>query len=215
MRRAWLSDERGLTLVELLVTLMITSIVTGGITSVVMTTHRSEQYQRDFQEVIDDGRISIARIRQELRTARRVHFLPPEVADDFGTSNASRLHFWVDQNQDALVQPEEQICYVVEPVGVDEDDEDVIPERWQISRWSGAMEPEDCVPGGMPEGSSRSVVARTLVDPEPFVLSPTPGEHPADPPTREATLRLNLEVLSARGPDAILVTGGVRLRNVP
>jgi prepilin-type N-terminal cleavage/methylation domain-containing protein len=190
------ADEKGFTLVELLVTMLILSIVTSGITSVVISTMRTEQNQRQMQDVIDDGRISMARIRQELRAARRVH----------ETSGPDRLHFWVDQNQDSLVQPEEQICYVVEPIGT---------ARYQISRWAGAVGPEDCAPGAMPAGESKRVVARTLVDPEPFVsYTPEPGGI-EDPPTREVSILLDLQVEAARGPDSIVVEGSIRLRNVP
>jgi prepilin-type N-terminal cleavage/methylation domain-containing protein len=190
------SREGGFTLVELMITVMIVGIVTTGITSVVISSLRTEQDQRQLQDVIDDGRLSMTRIRQELRAARRIH----------ESSGPDRLHFWVDQNQDALVQPEEQICYVVEPIGT---------ARYQISRWAGAVDPEDCAPGSMPPGESLRVVARTLVDPEPFVaFTPEPGGI-ADPPTREVSLLLELEVEAPRGPSSITVEGSVRLRNVP
>jgi prepilin-type N-terminal cleavage/methylation domain-containing protein len=196
MERLRREGQAGFTLVELLVTIMILGIVMSGITSVVVSTLRTEQNQRQMQDVIDDGRLSMTRIRQELRGARRIH----------ESSGPDRLHFWVDQNQDALVQPEEQICYVVEPIGT---------ARYQISRWASAMQAEDCAPGAMPAGESRRVVAMTLVDPEPFVAyTPEPGGI-QDPPTREVSILLDLQVEAARGPDSIIVEGSIRLRNVP
>jgi prepilin-type N-terminal cleavage/methylation domain-containing protein len=198
MARRWKETEGGFTLVELLVSMLILSIVMGAITSVVISTLRVEQNQQQMQTVIDDGRLSMTRIRQELRAARRV----------YEGSGSDSLHFWVDQNQDALVQPEEQICYVVQPVDGNN--------RWRIVRWSHAEEPEDCTPTATPPvGQSPRTVAATLVDPNPFVeLSPPPGGI-ADPPTREVSLLLVLEVDAPRGPGAIEVEGSVRLRNVP
>jgi prepilin-type N-terminal cleavage/methylation domain-containing protein len=196
MTRPRRQAEGGFTLVELLVTIMILGVVTTGISSVVISTMRTEQNQRQLQDVIDDGRISMARIRQELRQARRVH----------ESSGPDRLHFWVDRNQDALVQPEEQICYVVEPIGT---------ARYQISRWAGAVTAADCAPGEKPAGEPLTVVARTLLDPEPFVAyRPEPGGI-ADPPTREVSILLDLQVDALRGPDSTIVEGSIRLRNVP
>jgi prepilin-type N-terminal cleavage/methylation domain-containing protein len=205
--RARAGGEDGFTLVELLVTIMIMGIVMGGLSSVVVTTMRNEQYQRELQDVIDDGRISITRIRQEVRGARRV----------FANSSGDRLHFWVDQDQNALDDdPAELICYVVEPIGP-------TGTQWQISRWTNALNPSDCAPGAVPAGQAARVVASTLVSPDPsnptlapqpFSFDPVPGGI-ADPPTRQVDVSLDLEVVAERGPDRVLVEGTIRLRNVP
>lgn len=191
------ADERGFTLVELLVTITIMSIVAGSITSVVMSTFRVEQNQASLQDVVDDGRLSLQRIRGELRAARRVH-------ED---SDASSLRFWVDQDQDQVPTADEEMCFLVEPIG---------PGQWQIAGWNNAVDPSDCAPGaGVPSGATRRVVARTLVDPEPFVsYDPVPGG-PTDPATREVAIELDLEVVGARNLGQTTVEGAVRLRNVP
>jgi len=198
------TGEQGFTLVELLVTIVIMGIVASGITSVVVSTLGTEQYQRQLQDVVDDGRVSLQRIRQELRGARRV----------LDSSAPDRLHFWVDQNQDSLVAPEEQICYVVEAISAT---------QWQISRWAHAEDAADCAPGAIPAGQTPRVVASTLISsnpsdptetPAPFVYSPVPGGVNS-PPTREVTIDLDLEVESARGPESVQVQGSIRLRNVP
>jgi prepilin-type N-terminal cleavage/methylation domain-containing protein len=200
--------EAGFTLVELLVTILILGIITSGITSVVINTLRVEQFQQQLQDVVDDGRTSMARIRKELRGARRVH----------DSSGPDRLHFWVDQNQNALMEPWEQICYVVEELTPG------IPGRYQISRWVGAVKAADCAPGALPSGQSRTVVARTLVDRDPFSYVPCvvrPAETVCRPggigdrPTREVGVDLRLEVDAPRGPDTTTVEGSIRLRNVP
>jgi prepilin-type N-terminal cleavage/methylation domain-containing protein len=198
-------DQRGFTLVELLVTMLIMGIVTTGITSVVISSLRTEQYQRQLQDVVDDGRLSLARIRKELRGARRV----------LESSTGSSLHFWVDQDQNSRADdPAELICYVVEPIGT-------TGRQWQISRWSHAEDPADCASGALPSGQSGSVVARTLVNPvdptatpEPFQYAPQPGGI-VDPPTRRVEVVLDLEVVGDRGPNDTRVEGSIRLRNVP
>jgi prepilin-type N-terminal cleavage/methylation domain-containing protein len=200
--------EAGFTLVELLVTIVILGIITSGITSVVISSLRVEHFQQQLQDVVDDGRTSMARIRKELRGARRVH----------EGSAPDRLHFWVDQNQNALMEPAEQICYVVEEVVPG------VPGRYQISRWAGAVKASDCAPGALPSGQARSVVARTLVDRGPFSYVPCvvrPSETACRPgsikdrPTREVLVDLRLEVEAPRGPGTTTVEGSIRLRNVP
>jgi prepilin-type N-terminal cleavage/methylation domain-containing protein len=191
-------DERGFTLVELLVTITIMGVIMSAITSVVISTLRVEQNESSLQDVIDDGRLSLQRIRQELRAARRVH-------EDSGPGN---LRFWVDQDQDQIPTPEEQICFLVE----------LLPgatAQWQISRWTHAVDAADCVDGAaVPAGASRSVVARTLTDAEPFTYDPLPGG-PSDPPTRQVDIDLVLEVVGVRNLGSTDVNGSIRLRNVP
>lgn len=191
------SDEAAFTLVELLVAMTIMSFIAASITSVVMSTFRVEQNQASLQEVVNDGRISLQRLRRELRSARRIH-------ED---SDASSLRFWVDSNQDQVPTPEEELCYLVELIG---------PGQWQIAGWTHATDPSDCTTGAtVPSGATRRIVARTLVDPEPFVsYDPVPGG-PADPATREVSIQLVLEVVGTRNLGQTTVEGAVRLRNVP
>ena len=196
-------DDRGFTLVELLVAMLVTGVVLGGITAVVLSSLRVEQNQRQLQDVVDDGRLALTRIRQEVREARRI--LPG--------SDEKRLYFWVDKNQDALVQPEELVCYVVEPIDGSND-------RFQVSRWDRAMTIDDCEPGlgelDSGEDPNRTVVAKTLLNEGPFVeFTPEVSEIPEAPATREVEIYLNLEADAPRGPDSMEVQGSIRIRNVP
>ncbi len=195
--------ERGFTLVELLIVVVIMGIVASAIPSVIVSTMRVESDQSELQQVIDDGRLSMTRIRQELREARRV----------LEGSSSDTLYFWVDGNQDAIVQPGELVCYRVDEI----DGQD----RWRIARWTGvtapcvAQNPADSPP---PVPANAQTLASTLVDPEPFVAFSPGLPDPANPfsaPTREVTVLLDLEVNNARGPGAIQVEGSIRLRNVP
>ncbi len=196
-RRSWVSgEEGGFTLVELLVAVMIMSIVMGGITSVIISTTRVESDQQELQQVVDDGRLSMTRIRQEVREARRI----------LEASNGGLLHFWVDQNQDALMQPEEFICYAVEELAG--------AGRYRIARWEGAD--DGCSVALIP--ADAPTLASTLLDPTPFVAyTPLPPDEldPFGTPTREVEIFLDLEVQNARGPGSVEVMGNVRLRNVP
>jgi prepilin-type N-terminal cleavage/methylation domain-containing protein len=192
-------DETGLTLVEVLVAMLIASVLGTSIFNIVISSKGTEEYQREWQAVIDDGRLSLQRIRTEVRSARRI----------YADSASDRLHFWVDKNQNQLAEPDEEICYAVESIGAG---------QWAVRRWEEALSTVagTCVPGSPPSGTSPRVLAQTLVDPAAFAsYEPVPSADPNDPATRRVHIRLNLEVLAGRGPDTTLVEGTVRLRNVP
>ena len=188
----------GFTLVELIVAVLVMAIVATGITTVVVSTMRVENDQHQLQEVIDDGRLSLTRVRQEVREARRV----------LEGSDASHLYFWVDRNQDALIQPEELVCYAVEEL-------EPGAERYRLARWTGAE--DGCSGDDIPPGAQ--TLAATLVDPEPFTsYTPDPPVEGGDvnaPPTREVGVLFDLEVEQDDGLGSIHVTGSIRLRNVP
>lgn len=202
-----IAEESGFTLIELLVVTLVLGVVVGGLTSVVISSLRVEQTQTQMQDVIDDGRLAMTRIRQEVRSARRI----------LHGSDDDRLYFWVDQNQDALVQPPELVCYAVEPLPGSST-------RFQISRWDQAATIDDCEPGlalldpvgaDPPEPPGRTVLAQTLLNDDPFAYSPPPPDDPNLPRTREVDVLLVLEAEAPRGPESMEVEGTVRLRNVP
>lgn len=220
-----LRTEGGFSLVELLVIIAIFAMVGSAITGVMITTQRSEQYQRRLQDVMDDGRVSVDRIRQELRAARRVLHTTCDTTSDCEPSD--RLHFWVDQNQDALVQDEEVVCYIVSTAF------DTSPNRYRLLRWTGATDGESgsnpCSTTAIAAANetilAETLVDRTCVDPEsgvtrapspcPFQdLDPVPVDNPDAAPTRDVHVVLELEVPGDRGPDSTMFEATIRLRNV-
>ena len=64
--------DHGFSLVELLVTIAILGVVAAATPTVIISTQRAEQFQGEMQTVMDDARISMERVRKELREARRV-----------------------------------------------------------------------------------------------------------------------------------------------
>lgn len=191
-----MQSESGLSMVELLIVVLLFGVVGTAIFGVLFSSNRAYTFSSDVREVMDDGRISLERIRRELRAGRRV----------YSGSTPSTLHFWVDQNQDAIEQPSEQVCYVVTPVETG---------RWELTRWTADL--ASCA-SAAPVGSR--TIAATLRSTSVFTYdcgggAPCPPTDPAsDDVVREVTIDFLLDVRTAGGPDSLPVSGTVRLRNV-
>ena len=212
------SGEGGFTLVELLVVMLLMGVIGATTTGVIVSTLRTEQVQSEMQEVMDDGRIALQRIRGEVRAARRVFETSCEPATTDCTPS-SRLHFWVDQNQDAAQTADEVVCYLTEPIGTS-------GEQFQLVRWTEATaDASGCDAATRPDAAQ--VVARTLLAnidtnsdgvPDvaaPFVdFEPEPTADPVDEATRNIRVLLRLEVRSGRDYEPLEVESIVRLRNV-
>lgn len=189
-------DQSGLSMIELLIVILLLGVVGTAIFGILFTSNRAYTFSSDVREVMDDGRISLERIRRELRAGRRV----------YTASNAAALHFWVDQNQDAIEQPQEQICYVVRSVEAD---------RWELTRWT--VDLASCS-AAAPAGAR--TIAATLRSADVFTYdcgggTPCPPTDPAsNDVVREVTIGFQLDVRSASGPDILPVSATVRLRNV-
>lgn len=207
-----MTREDGFSLLELLVSIALLGIVAGGVTSVIISTQRAEQFQSQMQTVMDDARISMERIRKELREARRVL---PDSCQDAGTAcePSAQLHFWVDQNQDNIQDAAELICYVTKETAPGSN-------QFRLYRFTNAT--TGCRATAALPANAR-VLAETLVgrdfggvdDARPFTdLDPDPTAVATDDETRNVEVTLDLEVLTGRGPDEMTFTDRIRLRNV-
>lgn len=201
-------DQAGVTLIELLVVMVIFGVISASITGVLITAQRSEQFQGEMQEVMDDARLSFQRIRREVRAARAVYDTSCMSLAVDGSGNytncipTGRLHFWVDQNQDAIRDDVEVICYLTESIG---------PGQYQLVRWDTAT--AGCDATNRP--AAVNILAETLVDPLPFYrLVPPPRMDPNAPATNQVVVRLDLEVVNVRGPQSRVFESTIRLRNV-
>jgi prepilin-type N-terminal cleavage/methylation domain-containing protein len=191
------ATERGFTLVELLVVLLLLGVIGSITTSIVVRTYRTEQYQSELQQVMDDGRVSVARIRRELRGGRRV----------LAGSTAQHLYWWNDANQDGLSQESENIHYCVAQLGTttcetaSQTSATAGGVRWALIRWTEAGSQSDA-----------TVIARTLTSTDVFSGIATPVTE-----TETVTITFLLEVadvVGVNGAGEIEVTADVRLRNV-
>jgi prepilin-type N-terminal cleavage/methylation domain-containing protein len=182
-------DQSGFTLVELLVVLLIGSIISAAAVAGIMSVTRAERFTDEYARVVDDGRLSLDRIRQELRGGRRV----------FPSSTPHHLYWWTDQNQDGLQQPEEKINYCVAPMATNTCVTSSQTGQFRLIRWSDAE-----------SISVARTIAATLTTTDVFS-----GYDTTMTETRVVTLTFVLDVQSGgTGPNAVTMDASVRLRNV-
>lgn len=205
MKRFWRqlrSDQTGVTLVELLVVMAIMGVVGTAIMNVVISATRTQTKVVNLREVMDDARFSVDQIQKELRQARLVYAETTCGSDSSATcTSSSKLHFWVDSDQDNLQDVSEQIFYCVQEIGsitnsVGSCVEPDGSKKYALARWTEAS-------------ASASVLAATLANSsEPFSFDVSPRE------TAVVTVSLDFDTLGARGPGSFDVGTTVRLRNV-
>lgn len=202
-------QQAGFTLVELLVVILILGVVSGATFTVVLSAQRSQRFTEQVQDATNDARLSVERIRQQLRMSRLVT----------QPSGPSGMRFWVDENQDGLQDVGEVLCYGTRQVE---------PGRYELLRWrdvvgTPAANGTNC--SGFVPPADAAVLARTLRNLDIFQYSTasdgfTPVANPAttisnDPPVRRVDVRLAFDVFTSTGPQVFTTGTKVRLRNVP
>lgn len=201
MRRR-LKAEGGFSLTELLVVIGLLGVIGAATLTVIVSTSRSNAYAEELRTVMDDGRVSLDRIRKELRGGRRV----------LDGSTQFHLYWWVDRNQNGLQETSERIHYCVTPLGVPDGNNclTAVPSpsvKYQLVRWSDA--------GGPTNATS---IARTLVDPEVFsgyACPPSTCATGAIAQTDTVHITFDLDMRDrSGGPRSITMSASVRLRNV-
>lgn len=182
-------SEDGLTLIEVLVVLILTSIVSTTAFAVLNSVVHAEKYTDEYARVVDDGRVSIDRIRRELREGRRV----------YASSDPHHLHWWADRNQDGLQQADEKINYCVAPMSSNTCVTSSMTGQFRLIRWSDAEIVADA-----------KTIAATLTGTDVF------SGYAADvTATRVIDMDFSLDVQdNGRGPETVFMTASVRLRNV-
>jgi Tfp pilus assembly protein PilW len=97
------SSQAGVTLVELMVTMLITSLVGAMIVAAYIVTSRSDRQASQDHQALATLRLSTDRIEGDLRQARRI----------YQDSTANRLHMWVDYDRDNQQDLSERITFEI------------------------------------------------------------------------------------------------------
>lgn len=185
--------EDGLTLVEMLVVMVILGVVAAGTTSAILTMLRQDQFTEEVRQVTDEGRVSMDRVRKELRGGRRV--LEIAAGDP---SNAAHLFWWVDQNQNGLQELSERVHYCVAELTGTTCLDPGLTGQFRLIRYTDA------------DTTAIRTLASTLTSSDVFT-----GYDAAVTETSTVTITYRLQVQNDdRGPDELVLNGSVRLRNV-
>lgn len=102
-----LRSDDGLTLSEVLVAMLISSLAMALLAAMVSSGVRAELFTKKDSESLDDMRITAERITKEMRQARLL----------YGDSTDYVSHFWVDYDLDNQQDLEERIYWAVRDDG--------------------------------------------------------------------------------------------------
>jgi prepilin-type N-terminal cleavage/methylation domain-containing protein len=100
-------DDSGISLVELLVTIVLMGILSAGVTSAVIAANRVFQHDEDETTGLSDVRTVVERMGRDVREARGVA----------GGATHTQLQLWVDYNSDYKSQDDEVITWRLKPHG--------------------------------------------------------------------------------------------------
>ena len=100
-------DDSGISLVELLVTIVLMAILSGGVTSAVIAANRVFQHDDDETTGLADVRTVVERMGRDVREARGV----------YAGATHTQLQLWVDSNSDYKTEDDEIITWKLKPHG--------------------------------------------------------------------------------------------------
>ena len=102
-----LNDERGLTLPEVLIAMVITGVVTTVLLMGTVSIYRGHKLTQQDSSSLGALRTSLDRFEKEVRQARVV----------YNDSTDKQVHVWVDYDRDNQQDPVEKILWTIEDLG--------------------------------------------------------------------------------------------------
>lgn len=192
-------DDRGVTLVETLIVMVLLAIVSTLVTRAVIDSHKVVRIVEDQTQGLADVRIASERLGRDIREARSVVCNPPGTPAALVTSDPTcqrHLQIWVDYNSDYVQQVSETVSWSLTP--------SVRPNQFDLSRRVG--------------GGADVVQARTIVTNVAFAYQPVQPLTAAPPPGAAHTTVVNVDMTydsnTRSGTQNKTVSFTGRLRNV-
>lgn len=112
------ADDRGLTLVEVLVTVVLLGIVGSLVTRAVIDSHKVVRITDDQTTGLADVRLAAERLGRDVRDARSVLCNPTGTPAALASADPTcvyHLQLWVDYNSDYVQQVDETVTWKLAP----------------------------------------------------------------------------------------------------
>jgi prepilin-type N-terminal cleavage/methylation domain-containing protein len=192
-----LGTDRGITLVEVLVVIVLLGIIGTLCSAAVVSSHKIVRITDDQTQGLADVRIAAERLGRDIRNARSVVCNPSGTPAALAAADPAcsyHLQLWIDYNSDYAQEPDETVTWRLDPSGR--------PGQFDLVRAVGA---------------SSGVEARTVVtqlafgyDLQPQAASPGPGVRG----TELVNVNMIYDAITAYGTSNKSVAFTGRLRNV-
>ncbi len=98
-------DDTGLTLVELLVSVVLVSIIGAVVFSTVLATQRASETSRQVNDLNGEARLVLNRMSRELREAQRITAVVNPMGPGYDNTADTSITFEVDFNGNGLIEP--------------------------------------------------------------------------------------------------------------
>jgi prepilin-type N-terminal cleavage/methylation domain-containing protein len=99
-------DDAGMTLIELLVSMLLFSILSTLFVSVIITATGTMQSTKTYDDLNEEARLMLNRMSMELRQAKQIQaVVNPGASSGFQNTQPSSITFWVDFNGNGAQDP--------------------------------------------------------------------------------------------------------------
>ena len=105
-RASVIRDERGVTLIELMVSMLLLAFVSAAVVTGMTSAMRSADLHRDDDRAVQDLRLAKERLTRELRAAAELQ-----------AASGSSITVWIDQDADGDVDPGEVVMWEITGAG--------------------------------------------------------------------------------------------------
>ena len=198
MLRRLRRDSRGVTLIELLVTMILMGIVGSLVLSAVIQTQRVITHNDDENRGLQDAKVILDRLGRDVREARGV-VCDGGLADPTDPTSAdpycqSHLQVWIDFNSDYIKQDSEVVTWRLQadPDGV----------HFDVYRFVGTVSP------------TKKIEAKSLIVKIAFSYDALDGSgNPVFDHVQQVLMNMKYDAIVGRGTDIRTVAFAARLRN--
>lgn len=194
-RRVDPQDDRGLSLVEVLVAIVLLTVVGSLVMRAVIDSHKVVRITEDQTQGLADVRIATERLGRDIRDARSVLCNPTGTDPALAAADPLcqyHLQLWIDYNSNYVQEPAETVTWQLTPNG----------DQFDMSR----------VVNGVGQVQARSIVTQVAFtyDLAPAATMPPPGATQ----TKAVRVEMDYDALTNTGTSTKSVAFTARLRNV-